>query len=238
MNRKSMIISAVLMLVAIAVLGQVILAAGQHAGACGKGRLLQSKNLTDAQKAQVKSIFQDAKTKVQAVRNDKSLTPDQQKAQIRDIFTAAKEQVKQILTPEQQQKLAQERKEMRGRGIRRVLAALNLTDAQKTQVKALAEAQREEMQGLKEQARKADEALRQLVFADAPDQGAIASAKAEVSTAQQALLDARTANELKISQVLTPAQRAELRKMQGRMGGGRGRGPGRGGMGMGMHVGM
>jgi Spy/CpxP family protein refolding chaperone len=139
MNRKNVIISAVLMLVAIAVLGQVILAAGQRAGACGKGRLLQSLNLTDAQKAQVKSIFQDAKTKVQAVRNDKSLTPDQQKTQIRGIFKAAKEQVEQVLTPEQKQKLAQERKEMRGQGIRRVLAALNLTDAQKTQVKAIFE---------------------------------------------------------------------------------------------------
>jgi Spy/CpxP family protein refolding chaperone len=62
-------------------------------------------NLTDDQKTQIKKLHEDAKTQMDAARNDSTLTPDQKKAKMEQIHKATHEQVMQLLTPEQRQQM-------------------------------------------------------------------------------------------------------------------------------------
>ncbi len=66
---------------------------------------VESLNLTDDQKAKVKDIFADAKTKRQAVSSDTSLTDDQKKAKMKELHSAAMAKLNEVLTPEQQAEL-------------------------------------------------------------------------------------------------------------------------------------
>ena len=102
------------------------------------------------------------------------------------------------------------------------LNRLDLTDAQREQLRAIVE---EERQGTHpgEKLRQAEQALHAAVFADAPDPQAIDNAKAALHAAQAAELDHRIALMQRIGQILTPSQRQELAKMPG-PGGPRGRG--------------
>jgi Spy/CpxP family protein refolding chaperone len=62
-------------------------------------------NLTDDQKAKVKDIFTDAKSKREAVWNDASLTEDQKKAKMKELHADTKAKVNEVLTPEQRGQL-------------------------------------------------------------------------------------------------------------------------------------
>jgi len=66
---------------------------------------VESLNLTDDQKAKVKDIFADAKTKRQAVSSDTSLTDDQKKAKMKELHSATMAKLNEVLTPEQQAEL-------------------------------------------------------------------------------------------------------------------------------------
>ena len=66
---------------------------------------VESLNLTDDQKAKVKDIFADAKTKRQAVSSDASLTDDQKKAKMKELHSATMAKLNEVLTPEQQTEL-------------------------------------------------------------------------------------------------------------------------------------
>jgi Spy/CpxP family protein refolding chaperone len=66
---------------------------------------VESLNLTDDQKAKVKDIFADAKTKRQAVFNDTSLNEDQKKAKMKELHEGTLAKVNGVLTPEQQTEL-------------------------------------------------------------------------------------------------------------------------------------
>ena len=66
---------------------------------------VESLNLTDDQKAKVKDIFADAKTKKQAVSSDASLSEEQKKAKMKELHTATMAKVNEVLTPEQQTEL-------------------------------------------------------------------------------------------------------------------------------------
>jgi len=66
---------------------------------------VESLNLTDDQKAKVKDIFADAKTKRQAVSSDTSLTDDQKKAKMKELHSATMAKLNEVLTPEQQTEL-------------------------------------------------------------------------------------------------------------------------------------
>jgi Spy/CpxP family protein refolding chaperone len=76
---------------------------GMHHG--GLQAAVESLNLTDDQKAKVKDIFADAKTKHQAVSNDTSLSDDQKKAKIKELHSATMAKLNEVLTPEQQTEL-------------------------------------------------------------------------------------------------------------------------------------
>jgi protein CpxP len=66
---------------------------------------VESLNLTDDQKAKVKDIFADAKTKRQAVSSDASLTEEQKKAKMKELHSATMAKLNEVLTPEQQTEL-------------------------------------------------------------------------------------------------------------------------------------
>jgi Spy/CpxP family protein refolding chaperone len=78
----------------------------------GARRLEQMKkdlNLTDDQVASLKKSHEDMAQKFKAIRDDKSLTDDQKKAQLKDLRDQQQNNLKSILTPEQMQKLQQEK---------------------------------------------------------------------------------------------------------------------------------
>lgn len=68
-------------------------------------RALARLDLTDAQKAQIKSIEQALAAKVKALRADTTLTPEQRRAKVQAATKEAREKILAVLTPEQRQKL-------------------------------------------------------------------------------------------------------------------------------------
>jgi Spy/CpxP family protein refolding chaperone len=89
------------------------------------------------------------------------------------------------------------------------LRELNLTDAQREQVRALTEDRR----GQVPPAKGADlqRELGLAIFADAPDQQKIEALKSAIAAAHAEELAARIELETRIAQVLTPEQRAQAR---------------------------
>jgi protein CpxP len=112
------------------------------------------------------------------------------------------------------------------------LRGLDLTQAQRDQLKTLAQSQREQNAPVFEKLRTLERALRTELLADAPDQGKIDQLKTDLGLAQQDALGARIAMELKVGQILTAEQRQTLRDRlanapagpRGRRGWGRGGG--------------
>ena len=66
---------------------------------------LDSLNLTDDQKAKVKDILADAKTKRQAVVSDTSLNEEQKRAKMKELHEGIMSKLNEVLTPEQQAEL-------------------------------------------------------------------------------------------------------------------------------------
>lgn len=156
--RVQTIYKGIFSLAAVALLsfGAVAAEGGRHHGGRGFERMAQHLSLTDAQQAQLKPIF------------------EAQKAQRQQMHQQMKTQMQSILTPEQVAQLEQQRSEWQSkpkgerraergerraeRGERRArgerggkFAKLNLTDAQKAQLKAFREAHRPQMQAQRQQ---------------------------------------------------------------------------------------
>ena len=66
---------------------------------------VESLNLTDDQKAKVKDIFADAKTKKQTLSSDTSLNEEQKKAKMKELHSATMTKLNEVLTPDQQTEL-------------------------------------------------------------------------------------------------------------------------------------
>jgi Spy/CpxP family protein refolding chaperone len=66
---------------------------------------LDSLNLTDDQKAKVKDVLADAKTKHQAVKTDASLNEDQKRAKMKELHDGLLAKLNEVLTPDQQTEL-------------------------------------------------------------------------------------------------------------------------------------
>src|SRR5258707_13560339 len=73
---------------------------GRHGG--GLEAAVGSLNLTDDQKAKVKDIFADVKTKKQALSSDASLSEEQKKAKMKELHSATMAKLNEVLTPEKQ----------------------------------------------------------------------------------------------------------------------------------------
>jgi Spy/CpxP family protein refolding chaperone len=83
---------------------------GQKGGAMAKAQAMaQELNLTPQQKEKVLPIFAAEVPKVQAIKNDNSLSSVQKMQQLRVIHQQSDPQMKAILSPEQYQKLKQMR---------------------------------------------------------------------------------------------------------------------------------
>ena len=82
-------------------------AAGKEKGMHGGGlqAAVESLNLTDEQKAMVRDIFADAKTKHQAVSSDTTLSDEQKKAKMKELHSSLMAKLNEVLTPEQQTEL-------------------------------------------------------------------------------------------------------------------------------------
>jgi len=62
-------------------------------------------NLTDDQRAQMKTIHEATKAQLDAVQKDESLTADQKEAKIHQLRHSARLQMVKLLTPEQRQQM-------------------------------------------------------------------------------------------------------------------------------------
>lgn len=77
-------------------------------------KFAQELNLTPEQQADLKSIRENEKQQAQAIKNDSSLTADQKKAKFKELRKSGHEQMMAKLTPDQQKKFKEMRKEHRG----------------------------------------------------------------------------------------------------------------------------
>jgi Spy/CpxP family protein refolding chaperone len=92
------------------------------------------------------------------------------------------------------------------------VARLNLSQAQKDQVKAFRDGQRKDVQAVRERMRAAHRQLREAMQADAPDESAVRTASAAVAAAQADHLALRAQAKGQLMQVLTPEQRQQMKE--------------------------
>jgi len=153
-------------------------------------------NLTPAQKEQVKGFLQSAQTKVKAIRRDTSLTPAQRRTQVQPVVKDLRQSILSILTPEQKTKLKRLNAAAPGSQIvpARWLAVVRKLD--------LAPAQKQQVKGFLADARAKAKIVRESSLSPAEKRAKL----------QEIAKTART-NALGI---LTPEQKAKLRKMAAR----------------------
>ncbi|HWC18694.1 MAG TPA: hypothetical protein VG498_16910 [Terriglobales bacterium] len=77
-------------------------------------KFAEALNLTDQQKADLKSLRENERQQAQAIKNDTSLTPEQKKAKFKELRKSSREQMMAKLTPEQQQKFKEMQKGRHG----------------------------------------------------------------------------------------------------------------------------
>jgi Spy/CpxP family protein refolding chaperone len=116
--------------------------------------------LTSDQKKQLQSIHQSTRDQLMALRNDQTLSLEQRQEKARTIREATRQQVQGILTPQQQEMVKNRRQEGRGRGAGRGLRrgfgpgnrgqeALNLTTDQRSQLKAIHQSTRDQVNAIR-----------------------------------------------------------------------------------------
>jgi len=91
---------------------------------------------------------------------------------------------------------------------------LNITDAQKAQIKTIADSHRAEWKALGDRARTAHEALQQAVTADTVDEGLIRQRSAEVAAVEADMNVARARTHAEVFQLLTPEQKTQAKTLQ------------------------
>lgn len=89
--------------------------------------------------------------------------------------------------------------------------ALNLTDTQRDQIKAIAESHKDEWKALADRERDARTALMAAVTADTIDDAAIRQKSAELAAVDADAAVARAHAHAEVVQILTPDQRAQLK---------------------------
>lgn len=70
-------------------------------------------NLTQDQKNQIKGIRENAKSEIEAIRSDSSLSPQQKRKKIHEIRRETHKQVMGVLTPEQRKIVKERQRERR-----------------------------------------------------------------------------------------------------------------------------
>ena len=100
-----------------------------------------------------------------------------------------------------------------------MLRELNLTDAQREQIRTLTEQRRANGEDPRRKVADLDRQLQAAIFADAPDQQKIEDLKHAIAAAPADELTARVELQSRIAQVLTPEQRTKAREALGRRAG-------------------
>ena len=108
-----------------------------------------------------------------------------------------------------------------------LLRGLNLTDAQREQVRALTAERRNQADSPGRKVAELERQLRLAIFADVPDQQKIGELKAAIDAASAEALTARIDLQTRVAQVLTDEQRAQAREALSNSAGRRGPGFGR-----------
>jgi protein CpxP len=94
---------------------------------------------------------------------------------------------------------------------------IGLTDAQRDQIKGIADSHKDEWKALFDRARTAHEALNDAIVADAIDEASIRQKSAEVAAIDADLAVARAHAHAEVFQILTADQKAQVKKMQAEM---------------------
>jgi periplasmic protein CpxP/Spy len=98
------------------------------------------------------------------------------------------------------------------------MRGLNLTDAQREQIRALTDERRNQAENPGRKVAELDHQLRLAVLADTPDLQKVEELKTAIAAAAAEQLSARIELESRIAQVLTPEQRAQAREALGTAG--------------------
>jgi Spy/CpxP family protein refolding chaperone len=113
-----------------------------------------------------------------------------------------------------------------GRGLRAALATLDLSDDQKTKVRALFESEKPKYEALRQEGRAARQALRAAADAEKADPTAVGTAFLRLEATRKTLKAERTASRQRLEALLTAEQKAKLegwvsahRQMRGGKGG-------------------
>jgi hypothetical protein len=77
--------------------------------------MLNALNLTEDQKSKIKELQRSMKQKRDSINNDQTLTDGQKKGKLKDLKILQRENLGTILTPDQLEKLTEERKNMKGK---------------------------------------------------------------------------------------------------------------------------
>ncbi len=190
---------------------------GKH-GRHQMSRVMRELNLTDAQKEQLKALRQqnapnreEARKLIQAKRAGTldatgQARLEQLKAQGKANKEAHRSQLLAILTPEQKAQLEQFKQRAKDGG-------LDLTDAQRQQMKALHEKYRQQDGPQREEAMK----LLQQKRAGTLD----AAGEARLQEFHKTFMVQREARRAEFESILTPEQKAQMEQMRGRHGMGR-----------------
>jgi protein CpxP len=97
------------------------------------------------------------------------------------------------------------------------LGRLDLSDEQRTKVRAIMDAHQEELRSIGERQRTASQALRQAETAETLDEGLVRVRAAELAAVEADAAVARARLHAEVFQVLTPEQQTRAREMQSRM---------------------
>jgi protein CpxP len=98
-----------------------------------------------------------------------------------------------------------------------MLGRLDLSDAQKEQVRTIVESHRDELRELGERGMHARQALEAAVMANVFDEAAIRAAAAEVGVVEADMAVARARISAEVHQVLTAEQQAKLEQLRAQM---------------------
>jgi Spy/CpxP family protein refolding chaperone len=156
-NHKKNLAMAAIIALALSV-GIAHAALAQHDPGQGPGgqRMAKELNLTADQQAKVKQIMEANHAKMQAIRDDQSLTQEQRQEKMSALHESMKKDMAAVLTPDQQQKMANmhERGKMGGPMMagnpQRVAKELNLTADQQTKMKSIMESANQQERTIKQ----------------------------------------------------------------------------------------
>ncbi len=104
-----------------------------------------------------------------------------------------------------------------GFGELRMLRQLNLTDAQKQQIRGVMQSHSAELKSLGDRMAQARQALDKLINADTIDEGAIRDASTAVAAVEADMAVARAHIRAEVLQVLTPDQQAKAKQLEAQM---------------------